>query len=121
MQVRKKQACSLLLLSFLCQEIVQDLSIDQNMSVYTMFIQGHGYMQLLLKLSLITIGDTEGHDKFSAHYCSYSSIIQQMCRDCNILQSDSDDPLHPCKFVEVEEIKHVVLLLHRFNKLNWTK
>jgi hypothetical protein len=69
-----------------------------------MFVHGRGFMHLHFKLSLI-IGDTEGHDKLCGHYCSYSSNIQRMCRDCNIPQCDGDDPHYPCQFVDAEPIK----------------
>ena len=87
------------------KSIVQDLvSVDQTVSGHMMFIHGRGFMHLHFKLSLI-IGDTEGHDKLCGHYCSYSSNIQRMCRDCNIPQCDGDDPHYPCQFVDAECIK----------------
>ena len=66
-----------------------------------------GYMWLHFKLSLI-IGDTEAHDKLCGHYCSYSSNIQRMCRDCDIAQCDGNDPHKSCQFVNVDLIKREV-------------
>ena len=58
------------------KSIVHDLlSVDKNVLGHKMFIHGCGYMHLHFKLSLI-IGDTKGHNKLCAHYCSYSSNIQ---------------------------------------------
>jgi hypothetical protein len=59
------------------------------------------------KLSLV-IGDTEGHDKVCTHYCSYSSNIKRVSRDCDIPQSECDDPDSTCNFVVMDEIKQIV-------------
>jgi hypothetical protein len=56
--------------------ILQDLLVmDNNVLGHKVFVPGYGYCYVHFKLSLI-IGDTEGHDKACAHYCSYSSNIQ---------------------------------------------
>ena len=87
------------------KSILQDLvSVDQNALGHKMFVHSHGFMHLHFKLSLI-IGNTKGHNKLCGHYCSYSSNIQQMCKDCIIPQCDGDDPQHPCQFVDAESIK----------------
>jgi hypothetical protein len=59
------------------------------------------------KLSLV-IGDTEGHDKVCTHYCSYSSNLQRVSRDCDLPQSKCDDPDAACDMVEMEQIKAIV-------------
>lgn len=90
------------------KSILQDLlAADQNGQGHKMWVPSQGYMWLHFKLSLI-IGDTEGHDKLCGHYCSYSSNIQRMCRDCDIPQSFGDDPHKACEFVKVDEIKQEV-------------
>ena len=99
-QARYYQSC--------IKSIIQDLLIaDKNERGHKMWIPGQGYSWVHFKLSLI-IGDTEGHDKICCHYCSYSSNIQRMCRDCDISQSLGDNPLNECNFVNVDEIKDVV-------------
>lgn len=90
------------------KSILQDLLIlDQNELGHKMWIPSQGYMWVHFKLSLV-IGDTEGHDKICCHYCSYSSNIQRMSRDCDIPQSLGDDPYFDCHFVDCEFIKREV-------------
>ena len=100
LQARYYQSC--------IKSIIQDLLIaDKNECGHKMWVPNQGYMWVHFKLSLI-IGDTEGHDKICCHYCSYSSNIQRMCRDCDIPQSLGDNPLKECHFVNVADIKHEV-------------
>ena len=101
------------------RSILQDLlAVDRNECGHKMWVPGQGYMWVHFKLSLV-IGDTEGHDKICCHYCSYSSNIQRMSRDCDIPQSLGDNPDHECHFVDVEHIKLEVqecipILQHRY-------
>jgi len=83
------------------------LEIDKMESGHKMWVPSQGWMWVHFKLSLI-IGDTEGHDKVCCHYCSYSSNIQRMSRDCNIPQSLGDNPNAQCEFIRMEDIKDEV-------------
>jgi hypothetical protein len=85
--------------------ILQDLLVtDNNVLGHKVFVPGYGYRYVHFKLSLI-IGDTEGHDKACAHYCSYSSNIQRMSRDCNIPQKEANNVQYDCTFVNAAHIK----------------
>ena len=84
------------------------LAADNNLNGHKMFIPSLGTKICAhFKLSLV-IGDTEGHDKVSTHYCSYSSNIQCMSRDCDLSQSKSDDVDANCDFVNMNDIKAIV-------------
>jgi hypothetical protein len=90
------------------KSILQDLlAADTNEQGHEMFVSGLGTIRAHFKLSLV-IGDTEGHDKVCSHYCSYSSNIQRVSRDCNLPQSKSDDVDANCQFVIMNDIKSVV-------------
>ena len=100
LQAKYYQAC----IKSILQEL---LAADRNERGHKMWVPGQGFMWVHFKLSLI-IGDMEGHDKICCHYCSYSSNIQRLSRDCNIPQSLGDDPNYVCQFVSVEDIKREV-------------
>jgi hypothetical protein len=88
--------------------ILQDLlSGDQNHNGHKMWVSGKGFVQCHFKLSLI-IEDTKGHDKVCTQYCSFSSNIQRMYRDCDIHQFYGDDVNAECSFVNMSEIKGIV-------------
>jgi hypothetical protein len=90
------------------KSILQDLlSADKNEHGHPLYVHGLGKIRAHFKLSLV-IGDTEGHDKICTHYCSYSSNIQRVSRDCNLPQSKSDDVDADCQFVIMEDIKAIV-------------
>ena len=90
------------------RSILQDvLAADKNEYGHEMFVAGKGRIRAHFKVSLV-IGDTEGHDKICAHYCSYSSNIQRVSRDCNLPQSKADDVDANCEFVIMEDIKKIV-------------
>ena len=90
------------------KSILQDLlSADKNEHGHPLYVHGFGKIRAHFKLSLV-IGDTEGHDKICTHYCSYSSNIQRVSRDCNLPQSKSDDVDADCQFVIMEDIKAIV-------------
>jgi hypothetical protein len=81
--------------------------VDNNVSGHEIFVSGKGTIRAHFKLSLV-IGDTEGHDKICTHYCSYSSNIQRVSRDCDLPQSKADDVDALCHFVNMVEIKEIV-------------
>jgi hypothetical protein len=84
------------------------LAADNNPDGHEMFIPSLGTkIRAHFKLSLV-IGDTEGHDKVCTHYCSYSSNIQRVSRDCDLSQSKSDDVDANCDFVNMNDIKAIV-------------
>jgi Plavaka transposase len=91
------------------KSILQDLlAADNNPDGQEMFIPSLGTkIRAHFKLSLV-IGDTEGHDKVCTHYCSYSSNIQPVSRDCDLSQSKSDDVDANCDFVNMNDIKAIV-------------
>jgi hypothetical protein len=91
------------------KSILQDLlAADNNPDGHEMFIPSLGTkIRAHFKLSLV-IGDTEGHDKVCTHYCSYSSNIQRVSRDCDLSQSKSDDVDANCDFVNMNDIKAIV-------------
>jgi hypothetical protein len=88
--------------------ILQDLlSVDKNEHGHELYVDGYGMIRAHFKLSLV-IGDTEGHDKVCTHYCSYSSNIRRVSRDCDMPQSECDDPDAACNFVVMDDIKTIV-------------
>jgi hypothetical protein len=72
-----------------------------------MSIPNLGVINVHLRLCMV-IGDTKGHDDMCCHYNCHSSTISRMVRDCNIPQSEGDNPLFPCSFVEQASIERVV-------------
>jgi hypothetical protein len=90
------------------RSILQDLlRVDNNEHGHELYVSGYGMIRAHFKLSLV-IGDTEGHDKVCTHYCSYSSNLQRVSRDCDLPQSKCDDPDAACDMVEMEQIKAIV-------------
>ena len=70
-------------------------------------IPGLGLVNCHFRLCLI-IGDTKGHDDMCGHYNSHSSNICCMVHDCDIPQSQGDNPFFQCQFVQQSVIEEIV-------------
>ena len=93
------------------RSILQDLlAADNNVDGHLMSVASSSIKSVRahFKLSLV-IGDTEGHDKVTTHFKSYSSNIERVSRDCNLKQDRCDDVDASCQFVNIEEIRVKVM------------
>ena len=52
----------------------------------------------------LIIGDCKGNDKLCGRYGSHHKNISHLCRDCDVLTEDGDDPFHICKMLKREDV-----------------
>ena len=59
--------------------------------------------KVVFKLALqFIIGDCEGHDEICGRKKGHSLEMKGLCRDCDCLPNQSDNPEHQCNF----QIRH---------------
>jgi hypothetical protein len=90
-------------------EIIQEIfEMEKNEDGFIVYVHGKGEVRLHFRLCH-GIGDTSGQDDQCCHYHAYSSVILRMCRDCNIGQTEGDNPWWPCEFVVKVDMEAKIL------------
>ena len=71
---------------------------------WTLDLNGKKYDVIFKIATQVIIGDCKGNDLLCGRYGSHSMKVKHLCRDCNVLTENGDDPNHICKMWTRQDI-----------------
>ena len=75
---------------------IRELQGPQNGFEWTLDLNGKKYDVIFKIATQVIIGDCKGNDLLCGRYGSHSMKVKHLCRDCNVLTENGDDPNHIC-------------------------
>ncbi len=70
--------------------------------------RGQTYEVVFVCVVFFMVGDTAGHDKMCGHYVSYTKLIKQICRYCEVPTDEADDPDANCPLRTMRNMKYLL-------------
>ena len=88
------------------KEILSEFKLHQGKNggfKWKLKIGNHSH-EVVFKLAIqVVLGDCVGHDKLCLHIASNNSNAKNLCRECKVSPTDSEDPDHRCIFITADD------------------